>query len=65
VVFFSTATFDLFVNIVARAKNDADIAVYITAQRTWSSLRAVGPTGWKLGQFRDNRLCHKKLIEKG
>ena len=25
---------------------------------TWSSLRAVRPTGWKLGQVRVDRLCY-------
>ena len=49
-----------------------DIIVYtnrfILTLKTWSSLRAVGPTlrpvsptGWKLGQVRENWLCREHM----
>ena len=41
-----------FVNVLAyTARCDVPL-------KTWSSLRAVGPTGRKLNQIRDYELCH-------
>ncbi len=34
------------------------------ALKTWSSLRAVSPMGWKLGQVRDNWLCRESRCKR-
>jgi hypothetical protein len=33
---------------------------FILTLKTWSSLRAVRPTGWKLGQVRVKWLCYNQ-----